>query len=126
MKLEKIFICDHGGKNIAQEILLGRFVKQKRIKLEINWATEKSVRKIPEGYDIYVLHLEDVDSSYEISKLKKEQPWSFILGYSGALDYDSIYTIKTDFEIKKESCDRVVWALDLTEEIKQVLEKRKR
>jgi hypothetical protein len=124
MKLEKIFICDHGKDQIVMKMLLGEHAKSLGIKVEVEWTNEKQVRNIPEGYDIYLLHLEDIEYSNDILKLKRKQPWSYIIGFSGAVDYDTTYDRRTDFDDKKDSCDKILWALHLTEEIKQVLEER--
>ena len=52
--------------------------------LEFVFSRDKAFRHLPEGYDVYILHLSDT-SEEAITELRKDQPWSWIYGISGAV-----------------------------------------
>jgi hypothetical protein len=122
---KKMFIQNRHYDNVSQRIILTRFAEEIGVKLIIDYSSEEDLREIPDGYEFYLLHLEDIEDSNEISRLKREQPWSYIIGFSGAVHYTTTYDVRTDFEDKKEYCDKILGSsLDLTEEVKRIIEER--
>ena len=52
--------------------------------VQIDKKSFQKIKNIPRGYDVYFLHLPEVNSG-DVRTLSREQPWSWIYGISNAV-----------------------------------------
>jgi hypothetical protein len=97
--LENLMLAEDIGYLLEDE------AKEKyKIKIKTDISPNFKTR-IPQDYDIYFLHLSQINLR-DLEDLRKEQPWSYILGMSGGGKQ-----ITNDFEIKK-FCDSLSYIMN--------------
>lgn len=84
--VRKMYILDSRYGAIRED-MFSMAAAELGIKLRIDMETYRRSRNLPENYDFYFLHISDVDIS-EVEHLKREQPWSYLIGFSGAYFLD--------------------------------------
>lgn len=92
LRLErKLFVLGVGCMGMfADDIkfLIGDYCEKSGDKIRVDIYIEKGLEKLPEDYDIYLLHLRDIDNLDQLEIIKQEQPWSKIFAVSGAFIED--------------------------------------
>ena len=92
MKNKRLFLLD--DYRVADS--LGKLIRYKGEKdnLEVRVCkTNFKINKIPRDFDVYIPHLSFIDER-DLEDLRKEQPWSWIYGRTGAVNLpELIYNI---------------------------------
>jgi hypothetical protein len=128
MKKElSVFLLDRKGVE-THKFLIDDIAEELRIQIKMESSIKTEVNNLEEGYDIYFLHLDDINPNYPecVSKLKEEQPWSYVVGYSGALDTGIKWNDNVNNPLREieKSCDEFIWMMDLDRaRIKHILQK---
>ncbi len=95
----RVFINDKLGMKKTYEHVIKDLNKELGDKENIVFrgevVSEKTLTKVPRGYDLYILHIGDLRGD-DFKFLREEQPWSEIIGISNAGDYEYKQDI-TDF-----------------------------
>ncbi len=81
MTKKKLFILDSGDTKIR--LLFKKYEEELEIKETTDPIWLRGNGKLPRDYDAYILHLSDINFR-DLEDLRKEQPWSWIYGISGA------------------------------------------
>ena len=72
----KIFINDSKA-DVEDYVAVFNIISEDE-KLDITAKDISSLHKIPRGYDIYLIHFQDIVDIEEAKQLREEQPWSGI------------------------------------------------
>ena len=82
--MKKVLVVDLWLSSLIKEEL--EFLENDNLKFEIK--RSRNMKKIPRGYDAYILHFSEIDKD-DLITLRKEQPWSWIYLNSNAISsYD--------------------------------------
>ena len=77
----KIFILDNHKDTENLEDTLNLVSEESQIPVDIKKDNGRTLRKLPNGYDIYFLHLSQIELQ-EVSELRKKQSKSYFVGVS--------------------------------------------
>mgnify|MGYP001590192344 FL=1 len=77
----KIFILDNHKDTENLEDTLNLVSEESQIPVDIKKDNGRTLRKLPNGYDIYFLHLSQIELQ-EVSELRKKQSRSYFVGVS--------------------------------------------
>ena len=77
----KIFLLDNHKDAENLEYILNLVSEESQIPVDIKKDNGRTLRKLPNGYDIYFLHLSQIELQ-EVSELRKKQSRSYFVGVS--------------------------------------------
>lgn len=112
MVLKKVYILD----SVLVETLkmsVSETAENLDMKIELETSSDRLVRILPRGYDIYILHLSNLEDQ-DLKGLREEQPWSYIVGISG------IYSLPKELKKCLDNTYRVLHQIDIENILKRV------
>jgi len=105
MTKKKLFILDSGNTKIG--LFFKKYEGELDVKETIDPIWLRGNGKLPRDYDTYILHLSDINVK-DLEDLRREQPWSWIYGISGAgraflsddlrVNFDRLFYLVTRFD----------------------------